>query len=179
MSRGMGQDTTTTDTAAIVDAAARQILARSEAQAWAVCACIWARLWVLAGPGWVRWPDAQRRVLEALTLALAQCVGVPSPSGSSAELVLIGLEGLAVEDDGSPEWGFMLDLVEDLLAVLHGEPVQRCIATTLRTFLEGMFNLLANQLAASAGGTISHTEANKRLAHNDAWKQTVAFVQSL
>jgi hypothetical protein len=179
MSRGMRQDTTTTDTAAIVDATARQILARSEAQAWAACASIWARLWVLAGPGWVRWPDAQQRVLEALTLALAQCVGIPSPSASSAELVRIRLEGIAVEDDGSPEWGFMLDLVEDLLAVLHGEPVQRCLATTLRTFLEGMFNLLAGELAASADGTISHAEAKARLVHNDAWKQTVAFVQSL
>jgi hypothetical protein len=177
MSRGMRPDTTTTDTAAIVDATARQILARSQARAWAACACIWARLWVLAGPGWVRWPDAQQRVFAGLTLALAQCVGVPS--ASSTELVLIRLEGIAIDDDGSPEWGFMLDLVEDLLAVLHGEPVQRCVATTLRTFLEGMFNVLANELAASAGGTISQAEATKRLAHNDAWKQTVAFVQSL
>jgi hypothetical protein len=177
MSRGKGRGTTTTDTAAIVDATARQILARSEAQAWAACACIWTRLWVLAGPGWVRWPDAQQGVFDALTVALAQCVGVAS--ASSTELVLVRLEGIAVEDDGSPEWGFMLDLVEDLSAVLHGEPVQRCVATTLRTFLEGTFNLLANELAASAGGAISHAEANKRLARSDAWKQTVAFVRSL
>jgi hypothetical protein len=176
MSR-MSTDTTTTDITAIVDATARQIMARSTAEAWAACACIWARLWVLAGSGWVRWPDAQQHVLDALTSALARCVGVPA--ASSTELVLIRLEGIGIEDDGSPEWGFMLDLVEDLMAVLHGESVQRCVTTTLRTFLEGMFNVLANEVAVSAGSTISHAEAQRRLAHDGAWKQAVAFVQSL
>jgi hypothetical protein len=162
----------------IVDTTATRLKERSTADAWTACASVWARLWVHVGPAWSRWPDARDHVLEALSLALCRAAAAPTTT-SSTELALIQLEGIDVEDDGSPECQFVVDLVAALSDVLRGEPVEQCVRTSLAAFLEGAFNALANDLAKSSGRSISQAEASMRLRQDETWMRAVKFVRSL
>jgi hypothetical protein len=86
---------------------------------------------------------------------------------------------LDIEDDGSAEWQFAVDLIAMLSAVLDDQDVKSCLMTTLSTYLEGAFNVLANKMAVSDGRPIPNDEVTMRLAHDEAWRRAVELVRSL
>jgi hypothetical protein len=57
--------------------------------------------------------------------------------------------------------------------------VGACVQIAIRTYLEGTFNIVANEMVAGAVGTISQTDAEARMAQDETWRRTVAFVRSL
>jgi hypothetical protein len=167
----------TVDIDTLVQTKARDLLARSTSDAWAACAAVWARLYVLAARDWARWPDVARTVLDAFSLAMGRSAGVPA--ASSAELILVKLDGFAIEDDGSAEWQFVVDLIAMLSTALHDQELKSCLMTTLSTYLEGTFNVLGNKMAVEDGRSIPHSEVKMRLAQDEAWRRAVEFVRSL
>jgi hypothetical protein len=66
-----------------------------------------------------------------------------------------------------------------LSAVLDDQDVKSCLMTTLSTYLEGAFNVLANKMAVSDGRPIPNDEVTMRLAHDEAWRRAVELVRSL
>jgi len=168
---------TTVDIGAVVTEKSRDLLTRSPICGWAACASVWARVFVLATPGWRRWPHLHASVMEAFTLAThrATTATIPAPP----DLPLLTPERFDIEDDGSPEWQHVVDLIAMLTTALDGQNLGQCLQTTLRTYLEGTFNILANIHAVTAGGSISHPEAETLLTHDHEWSKAVEFVQAL
>ena len=168
---------TVVDIGSLAEEKASELMGRGTVDAWAACASIWARVYVLATPGWVSWPAVHATVNAALPLALGRCAGVDLPA--SAEQTIARLGTFDVEDDGSAEWQYTIDIVTMLLDVLHGDDVDNCVRTSIRTYLEGTFNILANEMAASDGRPISHADTTARMANDKTWWHTVEFVRSL
>jgi hypothetical protein len=168
---------TTVDIDSLINQKSYDLLTRSTSCAWAACAAIWARVFVLASPGWKRWPEFFGTVRDALSLAMLRCTehGAIAPP----ELLIAKLEGFSVEDDGSAEWQFVLDLVVMLSAALDGQDVSVCLQTSIRSYLEGMLNVLSNNYAVAAGGVIPHNIAMKQLAADPEWGRTVEFIKAL
>jgi hypothetical protein len=139
---------------------------------------VWARLWVLAARGWQRWPNAADRVREALNLALLQAVELPD--NSDRQSVLAGLEDLDIdEDDGSTEWQYVTDLDTVLTHALSGGRTDETLDATIRTFLDGVFIVVANDSAEAAGRPISAVEAEEAVANSAFWRKCVALVNAL
>ena len=163
------------DTTTLVDEKVAELATRSEPDAWAACAAVWTRVFVLATPGWRRWPDLGNLIGEALATTLLVVPGaLPVPPG------LIGrLESFDIEDDGSAEWQYAIDVAAMLLSALGGDPLETCATTTLTTYLEGTFTVVANTLATTNGHPISHLEATNRVPESDTWRRAIAFVRAL
>jgi hypothetical protein len=98
---------------------------------------------------------------------------------SPPELLIAKLEGFSVEDDGSAEWQFALDLAVMLSAALDGQNVSVCLQTAIRSYLEGMLNVISNGYAAAAGGVISHSTAMEKLGADPEWDRAVEFIKAL
>jgi len=113
---------------------------------------------------------------DAFSLAMQRSTGGTFPSG---ELLLSALEGFDIEDDGSAEWQYVVDLIVMISAALDGQDVSVCLQTALRSYLEGTFNVLANTLAGADGKPISNEAAMRRLGHDAEWRRTVDFVRAL
>ena len=175
---------TETNITDLVTSKANELLVRpSQEDAWAACASIWARLFTLAAPAWRRWPGFLSVVQEAMQAALQVSVSAQFAIGG-AKLPLHGmlisrLEAFDIEDDGSAEWQFVIDLIAMLSIALDSRDPAECLRVTLHTYLEGMFNILSNKLAIADGRSISRVEARNRLAHDREWTRTVSFVTSL
>lgn len=167
----------TVDIESLVDQKSRELLTRSKSCSWAACASIWARVFVLASEGWRRWPEFSDTVREALSLALLRCI--EHGSISSPDLLIAKLEGFSIEDDGSAEWQFVLDLAVMLSAALDGQEVSVCLQTSIRAYLEGMLNVLSNNYASAAGGAIPHSVAMEKLAADPEWNRVVEFIETL
>ena len=144
---------------------------------WAACAKLWTQLWVLGSAGWAKWPETARRVFDGLQLALTRAGGLPDER--SAELVLLGLETIDVEDDGSPEWQYMIDLSAVLTEALGNRDSHEAVEVTIRTYLEGAFNVLANDVAVQSGKAVSQSVAVEAIARNATWDGAVALVNAL
>jgi len=161
----------------LVDQKSSDLLPRPETCGWAACAAIWARFFVLAAPGWKRWPDLFDTVQDAFSLAMLRCAGpstIPPP-----ELLIAKLESLSIEDDGSGEWQFVVDLIVMISAALGGQDVGVCLQTALRSYLEGMQNVLVNNYATAVGGVIRNDMAMKQLAVDPEWGRVVNFIKAL
>lgn len=167
----------TVDIKQIVDQKKHDLLTRPDADAWNACAAVWARLFILAGPGWRKWPQYLGPVREALSLALLRCVesdNVPSPGP-----LVQTLTDFDIEFDGSVEWRYVLDTLVVLTPVLEGKDVAACLQEALRSYLQGAKNILTNKYAAAAGHSISLPSAREQLAADPEWDRAVGFVMGL
>lgn len=162
---------------AVVTATVQRLGCRPTTAQWAACAMIWSRWWVLASDGWARWPHAAERVFDGLQVCLARAGRLGGHL--SDEIVLAGLEALDVEDDGSPEWQYMVDLAAMLSEALNGVGSSEAVESTIRTFLEGVFNVLANAIAMRSGRSISQAMAAEEIGNSAEWKESLALVTAL
>jgi hypothetical protein len=167
----------TVDIDDFIDQKSRDLLTRSESCGWAACAAIWARVFVLASPGWKRWPEFFNTVRDAFSLAMLRCI---EPSAiSPPELLIVKLESFEIEDDGSAEWQLVVDLIAMISAALDGQDARVCLQTAIRSYLEGMLNVLRNDYAVAAGGVISHDIAMKQLTADPEWCRAIEFIEAL
>jgi hypothetical protein len=114
---------------------------------------------------------------DAFSLAMQRSVGVGTLP--SAKSLLSTFEAFDIEDDGSAEWGYMVDLIEMISAAIDGQDVGTCLETALRVYLEGMFNVLVRGYAVADGRAIPYAEAKTRLANDAEWGRAVDFVRAL
>lgn len=161
----------------LVDQKTRDLFTRPESNRWAACAAIWAQVFVLAAPGWKRWPEFFGTVWDAFSHAMLRCI--EPDAFSSPELLIAKLESFDIEDDGSAEWELTVGLIAMMSAVLDGQDSRVCLQTTIHAYLEGKLNVLRNNYAASAGGVISNDVAMKQLAADPEWRRTVEFIGAL
>lgn len=168
---------TTPSIGGLVDQKSHDLLARSESYTWIACAMIWARVFVLGVSGWQRWPEYLDLVQQAFPLAMLRSAeaGLSSPP----EALLARLRDFNIEDDGSAEWQFVIDLIVMLTAALEGQDAAVVLRTTLRTYLEGMVNVLHNAYPEAAGGVISVAAARELLAADPEWARIVEFIRAL
>lgn len=162
---------------AVVDEKTRELLHRPTTDAWAACAAVWGRTLVLATPGWVKWPGWMANVEKALVEAVHVGIGASQPASRARQIFVLG--SFEIEDDGSPEWQYVLDLTAMLLEPLQHDDLGASVRTTLLTYLEGTFNVLSLDLSLSLRRPISDAEAREILADDPTWIRTVAFVRSL
>jgi hypothetical protein len=166
---------TSVDVGSLAEDKTSELMSRPAVDGWAACASVWARLFVLATPGWAKWPELHAVVSSALSLALARSTGLALPAAD----VVAQLGELEVEDDGSPEWQYVIDIVVMLQTALYDDDLENAVRTTVLTYLEETFTLLSNDLASRAGRPISLTDAEARLAEDERWRRAVDFVRSL
>jgi hypothetical protein len=160
----------------MVDQKAGELAGRPPAEAWAALASLWARLFVLAGSGWSRWPALRASVEAGFVGALERA---RSGARSSAPALLGPLEAFSVEDDGTAEWQYAIDLVAMLADALRGTELDQCVRNALTWYLEGTFNILANELSDVRGRPVSQTEASAHVGQNDRWHRAVQRIASL
>lgn len=166
---------TSVDIGSLAASAAGGLATRPPADGWAACAAIWARVYVQAGPGWAKWPHLRTMVGAALTTALARCAGADVPG----EEDMARLGAFDVEDDGSDEWQHVLDLTTMLLGALSDDDLESTLHSTVTTYLEGTFTVLANDLARVAGRPLGQPEAEQALAGDERWQRAAGFVRAL
>lgn len=156
---------------------AREIISRQEGGAWAACASIWSRILVLSSPAWEERREWNSVLNEAFILAIrrAAAAGASVPGGA----LLASLEGFDIEDDGSIEWNYMIDLIEMISVVIENRDIESCLETAVRVFLEGAFGLRVREYASKDGGPVSYADAKMKAAEDDEWIRAVDFVRSL
>jgi hypothetical protein len=161
----------------LVTEKSEELLARSPVQAWAACASIWSRVLVLSGPAWSRDPDLSETMSMAFSRATQRAVGMDSLV--PAEPLLAVFEAFDVEDDGSFEWNYLIDLIEMISAAIGGQDVGGCLETALRVYLEETFNALTRIYAVEEGKPVSYTEAKERVAVDPEWHRAIDFINAL
>ena len=166
------------DIEALVNAKAAELAQRPPKDAWAALAAIWGRVWVLAGPGWAAWPDARQLVSPVLACALDRAIDHRASPECHAAVDEMEA-GADVEDDGSEQWQHVADLIAMLTDAIREEDPLVSITKGLTWHLEGMFNVLANELAAAQGRPISQLEADAEVPGHERWLATVRFVGGL
>jgi hypothetical protein len=114
---------------------------------------------------------------DAFSAAVQRSVGVDALT--SVNRLLSALEAFDVEDDGSDEWSYMIDLIEMISPVIQGASISVCVETALRVYLETMFNHRARVYGDAAGRPISVAEAKERMADDPEWGKVIDFVGSL
>ena len=159
----------------LVDAKVDEV-AGDTGRAWAGCSALWTRAFANARRALDRWPALRPRVETALVAAVTQTVrgsvGVP-PS------TLPGVAEFDIEDDGSADWQYVVDLIAMLLPALDGRDASTCLRIALLTYLDGTFIVLANAESGRLGRPISETEAQASVEAHESWLRAVAFAQSL
>jgi hypothetical protein len=101
------------------------------------------------------------------------------PDQHSSELALSSLESLIIEDDGSAEWQYVIDLCAVLVEALGSSKPIDIVEVTIRTYLEGIFNVWANELAVKSGRPVSQLAAEQQMASEESWIATFALVTAL
>jgi hypothetical protein len=89
------------------------------------------------------------------------------------------LQQLSLNDDGSSEWQFVVDLIAMLSEALHGTPVGPSLKNAINWYLEGTFNVLSNEKSRDLGRPISQKEAREMLELDNRWIGAKAFVNCL
>jgi hypothetical protein len=125
---------------------------------WTNCGALWGRLFVLSAPLWNRSPTALVDARDALVAAIRYA---GSADDIRAADLVARLEAFAVEDDGSPEWQYAVDLLGSLRHALSGEAPATTLAKAVTSYLDSTFTDLSNQLSEVAGGPISQIDAEK------------------
>jgi hypothetical protein len=154
-----------------------ELLASSPARAWTACASIWSRVFVLSAPGWRRYTQISEKILDAYSLAMHRSIGISAPL--SVESLLSAFEAFDIEDDGSAEWSYTIDLIEMLSAAIGGENVSACLETALRVYPTETFNALTRAYAIADGKPISYAEAKTRVADDVTWRRTLDLISAL
>lgn len=151
-------------------------IGQDEPRAWSGCVAIWVRTDARATAGWDRWPAWRVVTRRLLTQAVLHAIGNASPPPKPVDDVVAGFD---VEDDGTPEWQAMIDLISMLRPALSGAPATACLRTSMDLSLEGLFAALANELASQAGRPISHADARHLVPATVAWSRELSFVSAL
>jgi hypothetical protein len=154
-----------------------EILERPQIEAWAACAAIWSRIYVLSGPGWEDHQGFHELVRSSYSLAIRRAVG-PS-SFVPNESLIRDLEGFDVEDDGSATWNYMIDVMEMISPVIGGQDIEICLKTAIRVYLETSFNVRVGDFAIERGRPISYADARTRIVDDPVWIKSVSFLNSL
>jgi hypothetical protein len=84
-----------------------------------------------------------------------------------------------VEDDGSIEWNYTIDLLGVMGPIIEGRDVDACLRKAVRIYANSMFNSIARRYGAEVGGSISVSEVKARLADDPAWLRVLNFIASL
>jgi hypothetical protein len=146
---------------------------RVERDSWANFGSLCARLFVLAGPMLERAPTIQRDVEDALLAMLSRRSELYDPLARR-------LEAFEIEDDGTPEWGYTVDLIDNLLHALEGLDGASCLASGLRSYLDTTFNEVALRLAEAAGNEIvSQAEAERLVPTDPSWRRANELARAL
>jgi hypothetical protein len=160
----------------LVEGKIAEFATRPLVDAWAACASIWARLYVLAGPSYERWPEVASDVSSIFFSAMRRSAGI----GTNLALQIPGtISGFHVEDDGSDEWSYMVDLIGVLTPAVEGLSAVECLDATLRMYMDSMLNDRARVYADQAGRPISVAEVDGRMMNDPEWRRVLSFVGSL
>jgi hypothetical protein len=79
---------------------ARELLERPPVDAWAACASIWSRIFILSGPGWARDAELFETMRTAFSVAMQRSTGVGEPP--STEQILSAFEAFGLETMDPP-----------------------------------------------------------------------------
>jgi hypothetical protein len=150
----------------------------SEFRRGAAVAAVLSRQFVLAGPGWARWPGWAEPAGDGLRAVTDHLTGLPlGPQRRQA--VLEQLVQFDVKDDGSAECQNAIDLVWALIRALEGVDLDQLLEHTVTTYLDGTFKVIANRLVDDNGGPISQAEADRRVPATEDWREARAFLDGL
>jgi hypothetical protein len=162
---------------AIVSEKSAELVVAAPERSWAACAAIWARVFVLSGPGWERAPGAAEAIQEAFSLAMRRAAGmgefVPD------ERLVAELEAFDVADDGSAEWQYMIYLMGMVQMAVCGKDLSDCLKNALQMYLEMSFHMINRTYGTMAGGPISWKDAKEVVAADADWARVVEFVLAL
>jgi hypothetical protein len=114
---------------------------------------------------------------EAFSLAMKRAVGIGDFVPD--ERLVAELEAFDVEDDGSAEWQYMVDLMGMVQMAVRGKDLSDCLRHALQTYLETSFHMIGRTYGAAAGRPLSWKEAKEAVAADADWARVVDFVQSL
>jgi hypothetical protein len=89
------------------------------------------------------------------------------------------LESFDVEDDGTDEWQYMVDLMGMIQVAVLGEDLSRCVRQALTIYLNQSFHISGRKYGEAAGWPLRLTEVMQLLASDADWARAVSFVQSL
>jgi hypothetical protein len=167
----------TTDIERLVSDKMDRLAGRPTSEIWAANAALCARVFVLAAPGWQRWPELKLKALQGFHAMLSHCVDPDTAPAS--ERLLVGLESFDIEDDGSQEWQNVVDLITMLLNVLNDEAPEASLRNAMTTYLDGTFHAIANAAAASLDKPISRAEALRVVERDPTWRAAKEFVLAL
>jgi hypothetical protein len=168
---------TSTDLKVMADEKFAELMAGPPGRAWAACAAIWARVFVLSGPGWHKAPRLAGAAREAFVLAVRRAAGMAEFAPD--EGLMAKLESFDVEDDGTAEWQYMVDLIGMVQVAVRGKDLSRCVWQALSIYLDQSFDISSRKYLEAAGRPLRLTEVEQLLASDTVWAGTVSFVRSL
>jgi hypothetical protein len=168
---------TTVDTTAITREKVAELLAGPPQRSWAACAAIWARVFVLAGPGWKESPETAAAMREAFSLAMLRAAGMDDFVPD--EPLIEKLEAFDVEDDGSDECQSMIDLMGMVQLAVCGRDLADCLRLALQLYLNMSFHLAGRNYGAVLDRPLGLAEIKELVATDPDWARTVDFVRSL
>jgi hypothetical protein len=116
---------------------------------------------------------------NAFSIAIQRSIGVDTETLPSAQPILAAFGAFDIEDDGSPEWNYMIDMIEIISPAIDGRDIGSCLETALRVYLAGSFNMIARSSVTAGAPSISYIEAEVLIANNPEWVQVLEFVNSL
>jgi hypothetical protein len=144
---------------------------------WAAHSALAVRLFVVVGSKWARYPELMSTVLEGLQMSLRRHV-YPESSPECGALIA-ALEGFNIEDDGSKEWQYTVDLASTMLDVLSGEEPLVCLRNAIQSYLESSFNIIANAVVESVGHPISQAEVQAVVGDSPEWHAAKSLILAL
>jgi hypothetical protein len=149
-----------------------------EARRNAGVGAILERWFVLAGPGWARWPDWGETAAEGLEVVTARLAGVQVEDARRAA-IRSRLDAFDIEDDGSDEWQYAVDLISTLDRALAGAALPELLEYAVTAYAEGTYTTIANALADANGGVTTQATANRDVPRTDEWRRARAFLDGL
>lgn len=166
-----------------VTAKLSELSRRSETEVWAACAAIWSNVFVLAKPGWQRWPYVHDLIGEVLHICLQSAAGRKEPisPGLMRQFSALGDHDFDGEEEGnaSDTLRTVIGLIEMLSPVLDGRDAIACAATALERYLERIDHIVAMNLSQAEGRPISVAEAESGLPRHELWLRAISFVKGL
>jgi hypothetical protein len=84
-----------------------------------------------------------------------------------------------IEDDGSEEWNYTIDLIGAVSPAIEGRGVDECLAAALRIYLDSIFNSRARAYGDEAARAVSIAEVRTRIVTDPVWGKVLKFVDCL
>jgi hypothetical protein len=160
----------------LIEEKAAELATRPAVDRWAACAAIWARLYVLAGPGLRRWPDIAADLSKVFVAVLRRGADIDV---DPAFQIPVAIKEFHIEDDGSDEWTYMVDLIGVMTPPAEGSDVGECVDVAIQTYIDSMLNSRARAYADETGRPISMAAVNERVVSDPDWLRVLDFVKSL